>query len=382
MLNYIPKIRSALSGNLVNMPGWRSDRKLVIIESDDWGSIRMPSLDVFRKFISNGFDLSGGVYNQLDTIESNDDLTRLFELLLSFKDSNGNPPVVTANMVMGNPDFLKIRQSGFSQYYFESVTETLKRYPDRDKVEFLWKKGNSDRIFHPQFHSREHVNIGRWMDFLKSGNVEVLFAFKNETTFSGNGDYNFMEVLDYNNPGEIGEMQAALSEGLDLFEKIFGYRSRSFIPPCYTWNSSIESFLFSKGVRYIQGLVIQFIPTGSFGNYKKKYHFTGNRNSSGQYYIIRNCFFEPSLKKTGDPVDECLARIKTAFKWHKPAVICSHRINYIGSLDKNNRSENLGLLRILLKGILSKWPDVEFITSDQLGDLISGSKLQVISSKL
>jgi hypothetical protein len=43
----------------------------------------------------------------------------------------------------------------------------------------------------------------------------------------------------------------------------------------------------------------------------------------------------------------------------------------MGSLDPNNRSKNLAMFSNLLKGILENWPDVEFMTSDQLGDLIS-----------
>ncbi len=200
-----------------------------------------------------------------------------------------------------------------------------------------------------------------------------MFTFDNETTFSGNGDYNFMEVLDYNTHDDLDKMKESLKEGLDLFEKIFGFRSKSFIPPCYTWNSEIEETLNANGVRFIQGLVVQYVPTGSFGNYTKKYHFLGNRNSLGQYFLIRNCFFEPSLSKISDPVGECLSRINIAFRWWKPAVISTHRINFIGSMDEKNRRDNLKLFDDLLKRIIKNWPDVEFMTSDQLGDLIAES---------
>lgn len=364
-------IKSYLSQNLINVPGWRTNRKILVIESDDWGSIRMPSYEVYNRFISRGFDISGSDYNRIDTVESNDDLALLFEVLYSLGDSIGNHPVITANCVVGNPDFQKIRLSEFSEYFFEPVTETLKRYINRDKVEHLWKEGNATGIFHPQFHGREHVNIVRWMDALRKRSPKISFTFENETTFSGDGDYNFMEVLDYNTPGDLVKMQESLAEGLDLFESMFSYRSKSFIPPCYTWNSEIEKTLDDKGVRYIQGLVVQLLPLGSFGNYKKKYHFLGSRNSLGQYYLIRNCFFEPSLSKISDPVGECLRRIDIAFRWGKPAVISSHRINYIGSLDENNRTINLRLFFDLLKRVIKTWPEVEFMSSDQLGDLIS-----------
>lgn len=368
----ISHLKSSLFHNLLNVPGWRSDRKILIIESDDWGSIRMPSLEVYDKFVKRGFNISRSDYNRIDTIETNEDLYLLYEILYSMKDSSGNHPVITANCVVGNPDFQKIRISDFGEYYFEPVTETLKRYYNRDKVERLWKEGNSDNIFHPQFHGREHVNVVRWMDALRKRSPEIMFTFENGTTFSGDGDYSFMEVLDYNTPSDLEKMQESLAEGLDLFEKIFSYKSKSFIPPCYTWNSEIEKTLYVKGVRYIQGLVVQLLPTGQYGKYRKKYHFQGSMNSLGQYYLIRNCFFEPSISKTSDPVGECLHRIDIAFKWKKPAIIGSHRINFMGSLDENNRTNNLREFNDLLRRILKTWPEVEFMTSDQLGELISG----------
>ena len=372
MNNFISGIKSVLTRNIINIPGWRTNRKILIIESDDWGSIRMPSNEVYSKFSSNGFKISNSDYNRFDTLENNDDLSLLYEVLQSCKDAVGNFPVITANCIIGNPDFQKIKQSDFTEYYFEPVTETLKRYPQRDKVEDLWKYGNSARIFHPQFHGREHVNVVRWMNELRKQSPEIMFTFNNETTFSGSGDYNFMEVLDYNTPSDLIKMKESLAEGLDIFEKIFGYRSKSFIPPCYTWNSAIEETLHANGVKYIQGLVIQSVPTGTFGNYKRKYHFTGNRNSFGQYFLVRNCFFEPSLSKSSDPVGECLNRINTAFRWNKPAIIGSHRINFIGALDENNRRNNLVLFKDLIHKIVKAWPDVEFMTSEQLGDLIAG----------
>ena len=107
----------------------------------------MPSKEVYDEFVKRGYDLTDSDYNRLDTLESNVDLNSLFEVLQSHRDSRGNHPVITANMVVGNPDFDRIKHSGFTEYYFEPVTETLKRYPDRDRVESLWKEGEIRLIF-------------------------------------------------------------------------------------------------------------------------------------------------------------------------------------------------------------------------------------------
>lgn len=368
-------VRAALSNvsrNVLSIPGWRTRRKLIVIESDDWGSIRMPDAEVYAEFLRKGLDLAGSDYNRLDTLESNEDLESLFDVLRRYTDRSGNHPVITANFVVGNPDFEKIQKSGFREYFFEPVSVTLGRYVGRERVEALWYKGRDEGIFHPQYHGREHVNVVRWMEALRRSTPEIMFTFACRTTFSGDGDYNFMEVLDYNSPKEISEMKRSLLEGLDMFEKLFGFRSRSFIPPCYTWSSEIEEALHRGGIDYIQGLIVQSVPTGSFGRYRRKYHYLGQRNILGQCYLIRNCFFEPSLTAINDPVDECMSRIRMAFRWGKPAVISTHRINFMGSLDVANREKNLKALKGLLDSIFKAWPEVEFITSDRLGDIITG----------
>jgi len=108
--------------------------------------------------------------------------------------------------------------------------------------------------------------------------------------------------------------------------------------------------------------------------YKKKYHYQGERNRYGQRYLIRNVFFEPSTNPTFNWVDDCLHRIETAFRWQKPAIISSHRVNFIGFIKQQNREVNLALLHQLLQSIIKRWPDVEFMSSDQLGDLMKYGK--------
>ncbi|MCW3804147.1 hypothetical protein [Plebeiibacterium marinum] len=358
---------------LYNLFGWSTSRKIVVIESDDWGSIRMPSIEVYNKFRQKGFDLTNSDYNRLDSLECNDDLSELLGVLDSYKDSIGNSAVITANMVVGNPDFRKIKESGFTEYHVEKVEETLSRYDHHDRVLSLWKEGYSKHLFYPQFHAREHVNVVRWMDELNKRTKEILYSFENGTTFSGKGDYSFMEVLDYNTPKDLHFMKESLKEGLNMFEELFGFRSKSFIPPCYAWDSNVEDTLAKGGVKYIQGLFVQCVPTGTFGEYKRKYHFMGSKNSYGQRYLVRNCFFEPSITNNNDPVGECLQRIQYSFRYNKPAIISSHRINFIGALVKKNREVNLILLGKLLKEIVKRWPDVEFMTSDQLGDLMTAN---------
>ena len=79
-----------------------------------------------------------------------------------------------------------------------------------------------------------------------------------------------------------------------------------------------------------------------------------------------------SLLASGkDWLDACLFEIKLAFRWHKPAIIGSHRVNYIGALNPDNRESGLNQLSSLIKEIQKNWPDVEFMTTSQLGAMMS-----------
>ena len=97
------------------------------------------------------------------------------------------------------------------------------------------------------------------------------------------------------------------------------------------------------------------------------------KNRFGQIYLTRNCFFEPSEKASFNWKDKCLKEIETAFRYKTPAIVSSHRVNYIGGLNVENRENGLRQLKQLLIQIKTHWPDVEFMSSDKLGALIKNS---------
>lgn len=59
-----------------------------------------------------------------------------------------------------------------------------------------------------------------------------------------------------------------------------------------------------------------------------------------------------------------MKEIECAFKDKHIAIISSHRINFVGGIDVNNRIKNLELLDEFLSTLLMKFPDVEFMSSD------------------
>jgi hypothetical protein len=180
----------------------------------------------------------------------------------------------------------------------------------------------------------------------------------------------FQAAFDLYDPEDLQVHEQSIKEGLQMFESIFGYKATFFVPPNGPFNNSLEKTAAECDIRYMSKAKLQIEPLGE-GKTRTIYHKPGSRNEHGQITLTRNCVFEPS-EEGKDWVDSCLSDIKIAFRMHKPAVISTHRVNYIGALDENNRTRGLKQLDELLSAVTKNWPDVEFITSDQLGDIIAG----------
>jgi len=348
--------------------GWKTNRKIIVIESDDWGSIRMPDRDTYERSLKKGIRVDKCSFCKNDTLASTDDFDALYTVLSQYKDSNNNHPVITANTIVGNPNFEKIKKNNYKNYHFEFFTETLKRYPNHSID--LWKQGMDEGLFYPQLHGREHLNIGRWLKLLQNGSKEIHFAFENNffgisSTISNENNSSLMAAFDYDN--EFGKELAleSVKQAPDIFEKIFGFKSKSFIGPNYVWDEYVEEILKIKGVEYLQGAFIN--KTASKNN---MYNYIGKINKIGQIYTARNVIFEPSSQTNNDLVGKTIKQIGRTFEFNKPAIFSSHRVNFIGGVFEENRTRNLQLLDELLNQVLKRWPNVEFMHSAQLGNII------------
>ncbi|MBU1564003.1 MAG: hypothetical protein KJ630_00065 [Proteobacteria bacterium] len=370
MLEIKKVVPNSLKQNLVNAIGWKTNRKIVVIESDDWGSIRMPSLAVYHYLIEQGLDI-GSYYNRLDSLETEKDISALFEILDAFRVKTGKTPVITGNFLVANPNFERIKSDHFQNYHYEPFIKTYQRYPGCEKSFQTLQEGVVARLFRPQFHGREHLNVPMWMEALQDGHHETILAFEcncwgYKRDYKDAGAVRFQSAFNCRHLKDDAYYKDVLIEGLQLFERIFGYRFRSFIAQNFVWNNSIEKILAELGVHIIQGNRNQSIPMNGNQCYRTKLHYTGQRNRLGQRYLVRNAFFEPSSNPSKDWISSCIKEINNAFLWKTPAIISAHRVNFIGSLVPENREHNLRLFSKLLYEIQKKWPMVEFVSSDSL----------------
>lgn len=364
-----------LKGHLFNIPGWQTTRKIVVFESDDWGSIRMSSKEDAEKLKYSGLPIERCAYMTYDALESEEDLDFLFNLLAAKRRAD-RKPVITANFLTANPNFQKIKMSGFREYHYESCLETVKRYPRHSKVPEYWFSGNENGFFRPQLHGREHLNISRWMSDLQNNVKETMLAF-NLNMFGISGTVSQIKRGSYlaAYDGAAKELKYDRSEivkdAVIQFESIFGYKSKTVIAPNYTWDDVVERALSEHGIKFIQGANVQRLSRDFGDKLRIKRHYLGQKNNLDQTYLTRNCSFEPSSNPSKDWIDSCMSEIATAFTWNKPAIISVHRLNFIGYINQKNRDLNLKLFSDLIDRINKKWPQVEYMSSDQLSNLIN-----------
>lgn len=362
--------KSQLKKHLVNVPGWRTKEKIVVLESDDWGTIRTSSKANLEKLKSFGLPVAKCAYMSNDALASDTDLELLFNLLMD-KSVKGKMPVITANFLTANPDFEKIKADGFRTYFYESCLSTLERYPNHAKVPQYWKKGNEKGFFRPQLHGREHLNISRWMRDLQNEVKETKFAFDLEMfgisgTVSKENRGSYLAAFDSGAKERRYDRSEIITDAVHQFEAMFGYKPQTFIAPNYTWDDEVEEALYKNEIKFIQGGNSQRFSRDHGEAVTIKRHFFGQRNKREQTYLIRNCSFEPSSDLKKDWVNSCLKEISTAFLWNKPAVISIHRLNFVGFINESNRDHNLRLFETLLDEINKKWPSVQYMSSDEL----------------
>lgn len=375
-MNLSIKVKMVLLDYIKNLPGWNTKQKLVVISADDYGNVRLDSRKARENMNKSGLKIHSR-FDAFDTLETRDDLEALYEVLTSVKDKNGNYVVFTPYTLPCNIDFEKVQNNGYSKYYYEKLPVTFLKLKEHNTNAYsgawnLWNEGIAMRIMAPQFHGREHFNLKAFERKLNSKDEELLTSLKNRslTSISSSGIPNvgWTAAFSFNDPEEIQTFPEILKTGTDAFESVFGYRSESFTPPAQQFPKVLEKTLRDYGIKNLDKPFTHKRHLGN-GKYKRTFNFLGSNKKTGLNTIVRNVVFEPTNGNINH-VEKALQQISAAFTLGKPANISSHRVNYCGLIDEKNRKKGLSALEELLRRIVEKWPDVEFVSTIELGKLI------------
>ena len=221
---------------------------------------------------------------------------------------------------------------------------------------------------------REHLNLKIFNEKLNRKDPILLTALENNSYATISTEefptMDYTAAFDFWDISEIEKFKEVIIDGIKQFTNVFGKAPKNFAAPMFSIHQSLYQVLAKQGIKYMDTSVIQRQHQGS-GKYTKSLYFTGKKSNFNQIFMVRNVVFEPTDNANIDSVALAMKQIEAAFFWNRPAIISSHRVNFCGHIDPKNREKGLGDLKQLLKKIVQKWPEVEFMSADELGDLIT-----------
>ncbi len=351
------------------------NEKLIVIESDDWGSERIPNIKTREDLRSFGINIDSNPHLKYDTLERLEDLEIFETAIKDIYEKYGKKIKITTNFNVVNPDYDKIAASGYTNYFYQPFKEN---YFQRDKNHAVWMKIQEmikNQIFQPQYHGREHVNVNLWLSELRDGNPFYQKAFESgcfaiDSPVKNKNQKNVLASLEYNSVEDQNFIKGSIIDGLNIFEDIFDFRSKTIVPTRHVWHTDQESIFKEGGITHIQTSLKQIHPTSD--GYKYIYHHTGERNRfTDMRYLVRNIYFEPSYSEDIDWVSKSYNKIRYLLYMNIPVIISMHRINFAGGLDSQNIQRNVSLFKDLISKIIINYPEVEFISSDQLSSKLN-----------
>jgi len=334
---------------------------IVVFESDDWGKTGMEAeVELPTQF---GERTRFWSYDRLETAE---ELESLFALLQSYASRVERPPVFTANFIVSNPDVATTQRSQFSTLHLKPIDESHPQLLE------TWKMGIEKKVFYPQYHGRLHYNAARYLhDLQKNDALQKLFlaGIQGGRELFNDGQFGYYsEYQNYETEATPVDLHEWIAAGLADFSRIFGFESTTTVCPNYVINVRDLAPFANTSIKFLQAgnkFLRQQDGAEVLTNYCQ-----GTKLTHGLTSLARNHKFEPCREKHEWQAD---FSIKSAMYWMNkgiPAVLDTHRLNYIGKFAENSRAQ---LKRLLDE--LTKIPNVRFLTSPELGEAITNTGL-------
>ena len=348
------------------MPIDWSKRKAIAIESDDWGNCAWtPDLATFTAVrehpaVRDYHERPGIRHWVHGTLETPDDLQRLFDFLYLYRGGDGRPVVMTPCYTTGNPDYERIAAGGFTEYLDISLEQGVPSRWERGDIVGKAREGIARGVWSPEFHARlHHAQPYLWLEAVRSGNEEAAFLFEHQVfqCAARRPEYEGMTA---------SEQNAWCSEGIARMRRCFGR------PPHCGVNS--DASVETEHIWVMAGLRCRLAVSAiaNTGPTSAPVNEMGAVNpASGLIHLNRNVHLEPLGSADLDHHNGARAAVLAVINcWQRgePAVLSTHRKNFV-SLDAHEELNGYDQFAWLLERLLAEHPDMVFLTSWEVAQL-------------
>jgi hypothetical protein len=323
------------------------ERPVVLIQSDDWGRVGIPSKDCIDMMRAGGLDVGRSPWDFYG-LETEEDLLNLGSCLAGIRDRDGNPACFTANFVMANADLRRMREYGYRELIWKSIAAGFPE-PWTEQLADTYRGLVQRGVFYPGLHGFTHFNIPALLDLLQErsarGEMARHLAHSDIPYMASlTPQFNFALLDGRTHDGHLLPIEAQaewLEQGIGLFRNTFGIAPVTFCAPGYRADQHTRREAARNGIRVMQvaGRQIPMI-------------------CDDYLLLVRNIAFEPALDG-GKSMPDLLRSARKAVAAGVPIIVCSHSINYVSRFNDKAQSSR-SLLKEFLERLRDEFPDLRF----------------------
>lgn len=332
---------------------WREPvlrRPVLIVESDDWGP--GPPEDALW-------------------------LSRLAEILSRYMDRQGRHPVATIGVVLALPGPKPATNPAGAEREVSLASEAFR------SIRAQLTDGAARRVLALQLHGLEHYwlpalvraaetdrGVAEWLEGRGGWRTESLPPRLQARWVDGSALPS--------SPLTDQEIVRAVREELSAFEAVFSRRPTVVVPPTFVWDQRVEREWARGGVRYLVTPGRRYVGRDASGRLvsDRETIRTGERGEGALVYLVRDRYFEPSL---GHRAEHALSALAEKSRAGRPTLLETHRFNFIGDPAAAERA--LGELDRLLASALASYPDLCFLSTEELGDRLVAQDPELVDTR-
>lgn len=344
----------------------------VVFESDDWGACETTrNSEEAAKYaeILNGNQQGGGAAPPNGTLESIDDLERLYRTLERFRGVDGHPAVFSAFVCTGNPDYAAIRATNFVEYVDIGIDQGVPLGWERGDLATKWRDGIRRGVWAPEFHSNlHHTSPVLLMRRLQSDTPEGVHA---RSIFALTSYYQGAHLPEYEGMNAL-EQHQWVNKGVERFTRAVGR------PP----NAAVTSdaYPITETIWAVNGIKTVCLKNSKMNTGEVVVYHSKPWNNQNVYvnigshdpvkdliYLTRNVWFENVIRDPSQRAKTVADVAEKRWKENEPAVISTHRVRYV-SLRRDDAERGYAELEKLLMILVGK-KDVCFLSTAEVSDL-------------